>query len=60
MKYATISQLLREMQGDKLSEGILKSIETIENIHLQLAYDAGSTFVTFDKWHEATFKTETK
>lgn len=56
MKYATISQLLREMQGDKLSEGILKSIETIENIHLQLAYDAGSTFVTFDKWHEATFK----
>ena len=48
------------MQGDKLSEGMLKSIETIENIHLELAYDAGSSFGTFAKWHEATFKTESK
>jgi hypothetical protein len=48
------------MQGDKLSEGILKSIETIENIHLELAYDAGSSFSTFEKWHKATFNTETK
>ena len=56
----SITQLLREMQGDKLSEGILKSIETIENIHLELAYDAGSSFSTFEKWHKATFNTETK
>ena len=48
------------MQGDKLSEGILKSIETIENIHLELAYDAGSSFGTFAKWQKATFNTEAK
>jgi hypothetical protein len=57
MKYATISQLLREMQTADLSESILKDIETIEQVHLRFAYHDALLRVPFEQWYEATFKT---
>ena len=60
MKYATISQLLREMKTADLSESILKDIETIEQVHLRFAYHDALLRVPFEDWYEATFKTETK
>ena len=60
MKYATISQLLREMKTADLSESILKDIETIEQVHLRFAYHDAPLGVPFEDWYAATFKTETK
>ena len=60
MKYATISQLLREMKTADLSESILKDIETIEQVHLRFAYHDALLRVPFEQWYEATFKTESK
>ena len=60
MKYATISQLLREMKTAELSESTLKDIETIEQMHLRFAYHDALLRVPFEQWYEATFKTETK
>ena len=56
MKYATISQLLREMKTADLSESILKDIETIEQVHLRFAYHDALLRVPFEQWYEATFK----
>ena len=59
MKYATISQLLREMKTADLSESILKDIETIEQVHLRFAYHDALLRVPFEDWYAATFKTKT-
>ena len=56
MKYATISQLLREMKTADLSESMLKDIETIEKVTLRIAYHDALLRVPFEDWYEATFK----
>jgi hypothetical protein len=56
MKYATISQLLREMKTADLSESILKDIETIEQVHLRFAYHDALLRAPFEDWYAATFK----
>lgn len=56
MKYATISQLLREMKSYDLPESLLKDIETIEQVHLRFAYHDALLRVPFEQWYEATFK----
>lgn len=60
MKYATISQLLREMKSYDLPESLLKDIETIEQVHLRFAYHDALLRVPFEDWHAATFKTQSK
>ena len=60
MKYATISQLLRELPTCGLSESTIKDIETIEQVHLRFAYHDALLRVPFEDWYAATFKTETK
>jgi HEPN domain-containing protein len=60
MKYATISQLLRDLKSVDLSESIIKDIETIEKLHLRFAYHDALIRVPFEEWYEATFKIETK
>jgi hypothetical protein len=55
MKYATISQLLREMQTADLSESILKDIETIEQVHLRFAYHDALLRVPFEEWYDSNF-----
>ena len=60
MKYATISQLLREMKSYELPESVLKDIETIEQVHLRFAYHDALLRVPFEDWYAATFKTEKK
>jgi ABC-type transport system involved in cytochrome bd biosynthesis fused ATPase/permease subunit len=56
MKYATISQLLREMQTSDLSESILKDIETIEQVHLRFAYHDALLRVPFEEWYDSNFR----
>jgi HEPN domain-containing protein len=60
MKYQTISQLLRELKSVDLSESIIKDIETIEQVHLRIAYHDALIRVPFEEWYESTFQTETK
>lgn len=52
----TISEILKDLKTCGLSESIIKDIETIETIHLRLAYLNSSVSVPFEQWHEATFK----
>jgi ABC-type transport system involved in cytochrome bd biosynthesis fused ATPase/permease subunit len=56
MKYATISQLLREMKTADLSESILKDIETIEQVHLRFAYHDALLRVPFEEWYDSNFR----
>ena len=56
MKYETISQLLRELKSVDLSESIIKDIETIEQVHLRIAYHDALIRVPFEEWYESTFK----
>ena len=60
MKYATISQMLRELKSVDISESMLKDIETIEKVTLRRAYHDALLRVPFEQWYEATFKTESK
>jgi hypothetical protein len=48
------------MYPAKFSGSILKDIESIEQVHLRLAYLNSSVSVPFEQWHKATFNTETK
>jgi HEPN domain-containing protein len=56
MKYATISQLLRDLKSVDLSESIIKDIETIEKLNLRFAYHDALIRVPFEEWYESTFQ----
>ena len=60
MKYATITQLLRDLKSVDLSESIIKDIETIEKLHLRFAYHDALIRVPFEEWYESTFQIQTK